>query len=44
MVRVSQAVEKRQFAAVRYTGRTQKYAAFLMISRAVHLNVFEQPV
>jgi len=24
--------------------RTGKYASFLMISRALHLNVFEQPV
>ena len=24
--------------------RTQKYASFLMILRALHLNVFEQPV
>jgi hypothetical protein len=41
-----QAVEKRSSTALRlslYCG-VQKYVSFLMISRAFHLSIFEQPL
>ena len=37
------AVEKRPSAALRYTAAYEKYASFLMASRALHLSIFEQP-
>jgi hypothetical protein len=56
MYNLEQANEKNTSAAVRYTGRTKKYASILMILRALHLrpssavellrrmDIFEQPV
>jgi len=43
---LEQAVEKRPSAALHsscFTAAYEKYASFLMISRALHLSIFEQP-
>ena len=44
LISYKQATPKSPSAAVRYTGRTQQYASFLILSRALHPGIFEQPV
>jgi hypothetical protein len=44
LISYKQAALKLPSAAVRYTGRTQQYASSLILSRALHPGIFEQPV